>query len=304
MPKAAPAQSWVRWSEALDAFVRAASGTQGQGHINPMHSYVAARLVLEGGFHPREVSPRPPFSVRTIGSGSGARHLLEADVAVAGSGDRTVLGGLKTKDVDVVVTKDGIGPCLAVSMKGTLNAFRNLTNRMEEAVGDCANLHISYPALVYGFLHLLRGTYSGRIPKSAKHFLDPDEKTGGVKTADCAVLRDECVVDSITRYHDVMSRLTRRIDIRDEPSRYEAVAIVMADGRDSGLGRELSFFPVAQSQLRFDTFFETLLRQYDLRFVYSAPLLEPTTRRLCWDPESSVLAGPLGAEFRARVSGS
>ena len=44
-----------------------------------------------------------------------------------------MLGGLKTKDVDVVVSKPGIGPCVAVSIKGTLNAFRNLTNRMEEA---------------------------------------------------------------------------------------------------------------------------------------------------------------------------
>ena len=58
-----------------------------------------------------------------------------------------MLGGLKTKDVDVVVSKPGIGPCVAVSIKGTLNAFRNLTNRMEEAVGDCTNLHISYPNL-------------------------------------------------------------------------------------------------------------------------------------------------------------
>ena len=75
----------------------------------------------------------------------------------AGSrGERTILGGLKTKDVDVVVAKHGIGPVMAVSMKGTLNAFRNLTNRMEEAVGDCTNLHISYPALVYGFLQVMR----------------------------------------------------------------------------------------------------------------------------------------------------
>lgn len=52
------------------------------------------------------------------------------------------------------MTKDGIGPCIAVSMKGSLNAFRDLTNRLEEAVGDCTNIHIAYPALVYGFMHV------------------------------------------------------------------------------------------------------------------------------------------------------
>lgn len=78
--------------------------------------------------------------------------MLVHDPERAAGGELTVLGGLKTKDVDVVVTKPAIGPCIAVSIKGTLNAFRNLTNRMEEAVGDCTNLHISYPNLVYGFL--------------------------------------------------------------------------------------------------------------------------------------------------------
>ncbi len=59
--------------------------------------------------------------------------MLVHDPESAAGGELTVLGGLKTKDVDVVVSKPGIGPCVAVSIKGTLNAFRNLTNRMEEA---------------------------------------------------------------------------------------------------------------------------------------------------------------------------
>lgn len=70
---------------------------------------------------------------------------------LAGGGERTVLGGLKTKNVDVVVTREGIGPVLAVSCK-----LRNLTNRMEETIGECTNLHITYPALVLGYLVLLR----------------------------------------------------------------------------------------------------------------------------------------------------
>ena len=38
-----------------------------------------------------------------------------------------LLGGLKTKNVDVVVTKNGLGPVMAVSCKGATRAFRNLT---------------------------------------------------------------------------------------------------------------------------------------------------------------------------------
>ena len=39
------------------------------------------------------------------------------------------------------------------SMNG---AFRNLTNRMEETIGECTNLHITYPALVFGYLFIIR----------------------------------------------------------------------------------------------------------------------------------------------------
>ncbi|WP_198963534.1 hypothetical protein [Sinorhizobium fredii] len=82
---------------------------------------------------------------------SGKAQILEFDPLLAGGGERTVLGGLKTKNVDVVVTREGIGPVLAVSCK-----VRNLTNRMEETIGECTNLHITYPALVLGYLVLLR----------------------------------------------------------------------------------------------------------------------------------------------------
>lgn len=143
---------WISLKEALAAFAENVSGHQGSEHIKPLHWYVACRLVLEGGFHPDDITPRPPFSVAP----RGAKYFLIHSPETGSSGERTILGGLKTKDVDVVVAKQGIGPVIAVSMKGTLNAFRNLTNRMEEAVGDCTNLHIAYPALVYGFLQVLR----------------------------------------------------------------------------------------------------------------------------------------------------
>ena len=124
MARGANRCQWIGLPDALEAFVTARGKHQSQTHIRPLHWYVASRLVVEGGFHPDDIVPRPPFSVRSSRNG----HVLIHDPESAAGGELTVLGGLKTKDVDVVVTKRGIGPCVAVSIKGTLNAFRNLTN--------------------------------------------------------------------------------------------------------------------------------------------------------------------------------
>lgn len=104
--------------------------TQIQPHIMPLHEYVTCRPVLEGGFHPSELTPRPPLRVET----AGGRHCLVHDPDAATTAEATLLGGLKTKDVDIVVVKEGIGPVLAVSCKGMTGAVRNLTNRLEETI--------------------------------------------------------------------------------------------------------------------------------------------------------------------------
>ena len=121
---------------ALTEFVTAI-GTQGQQHIKPIHKYVSIRLVLEGGFRPDEITPHPPLKVET----RNGRHHLRFDPKAEDAREHTVLGGLKSKRVDIVVCKEGVGPLVAVSVKGTGNAFRNLTNRMEEAIGDSTNVH-------------------------------------------------------------------------------------------------------------------------------------------------------------------
>jgi len=136
---------WVSLTQALRAFACPSRVTQTSDHIRPLHWYVACRLCLEGGIPPDHITPRPPFTAK------GPGHVLEYDPLRGGTGEQTVLGGLKTKKVDVVVSVDGIGPVVAISLKGTLNAVRNLTNRMEEAGGDCTNLHMNYPSLVYAF---------------------------------------------------------------------------------------------------------------------------------------------------------
>ena len=57
----------------------------------------------------------------------------------------------------MTVSKQGDRPLRRrLASKEQSEGLRNLTNRMEEAIGDCTNLHISYPNLVYGFLHIMK----------------------------------------------------------------------------------------------------------------------------------------------------
>jgi hypothetical protein len=291
---------WVSRREALSTFVVAEEGVQGSRHIKPLHWYVACRLILEGGFLPNTVTPRPPFAVDVKGSGSSQRLLLRHDPAIGGTGERTVLGGLKTKSVDVVVALNGIGPCIAISMKGTLNAFRNLTNRMEEAVGDCTNLHITYPALVYGFLHVLRANREGPVPANGK-FLKPDEQ-GNVSVADVALRATGETSEQIRRYHDALSRLANRRHIRNDVTRYEAVALALVSPELTTLGDIITTYPPESSSLLIGDFFRRVYEQFDERFVYGAPDLAATTRRLAWDAASPALAQAPSLEFTPRVS--
>src|SRR3954470_10551775 len=96
---------WINQAEALHHFSTYKGATQGQHHIKPLHWYVSCRLVLEGGFHPDEINPHPPFGVKKDRSGK----LLFYDPDSATGTESTILGGLKTKNVDVVVTKHGLG---------------------------------------------------------------------------------------------------------------------------------------------------------------------------------------------------
>jgi hypothetical protein len=288
------------FGDACRGFAQPEGRTQSAGHIRPMHWYVACRLVIEGGFNPEYIKPRPPFRMQK----KGRSLFLHCDRSVATGSEATLFGGLKTKDVDVVVALPGIGPCVAISMKGTLNAFRNLTNRLEEAVGDCTNIHIAYPGLVYGFLHILRANREGPIPKSAEEILKPDPKTGLVKAADTALRANGDVTGFIQTYHNAMARLSDRKDLRDDLSRYEAVAILLISGEDVLPGSVVTSYPPTDSVLSFSNFFPAIYRQYDMRYVYGAPNLRTVTRRHFWHPESPALALPAVAECSPRISES
>ncbi len=262
-------------------FVRAVEGVQGSTHIKPLHWYVASRLVLEGGFDPNEVVPHPPFRVTK----RGRFEYLHFDPSVATGGERTVLGGLKTKNVDVTVAKDGVGPCVAISVKGTLNAYRNLTNRMEEAVGDCTNLHIAYPIMVCGYLNVLRTNRPGPIPENGKHFLEPDAH-GNVRNSDLAIRDDGKPAEGIVRYHAALRELTSRRGIRNDVSKYEAVSLVLVEPAGPREGDMVRDFPLSDSPLLFERFFKRLYDVYEERYVYGAPALRSTTGRRLWHSES------------------
>ena len=276
--------TWISRQDALRHFATFSGKTQSQQHIKPLHWYVACRLVLEGGFRPDEITPRPPFEIRKTKGVFELAHNRDAGTG----GERTILGGLKTKNVDVVVTKNGIGPVMAVSCKGAIGAYRNLTNRMEEAVGDCTNLHITYPAMVFGYMFVMRANRGNRESVGLE---DSESMSGRVlKPNDIAIGPDGHPVASIVRFHGALRELTERGGIRNDVSRYEAVALGLVESNQEQPGDLLEEFPRRNSPLRLENFFGALFRQYDERFVFSAPDLKNVTQRIEWSPSSPVFA--------------
>ncbi|HEY3887598.1 MAG TPA: hypothetical protein VGL73_03425 [Caulobacteraceae bacterium] len=268
----------------MSEFATFVGKTQSAEHIKPLHWYVACRLVLEGGFAPDDITPRPPFRVARRAGG----YFLEYDPTIAGGGERTILGGLKTKSVDVVVTREGIGPVLAISCKGVTGALRNLTNRMEETIGECTNLHITYPALALGYLVLIRANVqqeialAGAVPQSAG-------PTRQLAANDMALTVGGEPVAGIIRFHNALRELTGRRGVREDVSQYEAIAMSLVDMRRQHEGQAFDGFPPPGSPLRLEQFFSTLYLRYDERFLYSAPELASVTRRLEWAPNSPAL---------------
>lgn len=264
-----PMPPYLKLIDALAAFAAFADKTQSLGHIRPLHQHIASRLVLEGGFFPDEILPRPP--IRAIQARN--EWLLEYAPDEENSSEQTVLGGLKSKKIDVVVSKPGVGPVLAISVKGTTGAFRNLTNRMEEAIGDSTNVHLMYPGLVYGFFQIIRANRKGDANISAN---------------DVAVDSANQAVESVRRYHDALAELSGRRFVRDDFTRYERVAFALVDTDPGNLGGILREFPSTDSPLRSEGFFADLFTCYDIRFPYVGASL-PNLRRAVWSDRSPLL---------------
>jgi hypothetical protein len=201
------------------------------------------------------------------------------------------------------VTKPGIGPVLAVSCKGVTKAFRNLTNRMEETIGECTNLHITYPAMVIGYLVLMRANRTIQdvleapdLPSeddaAAAESIDepelPASRIGRIEANDIAIRENGEPVDGIQRFHAALSELTGRRGIQDEISRYEAIALALIEPQGERAGDIFPGYPSGESPLHLEGFFTALYQQYEERFVYGAPTLASRTRRLTWSPNSSL----------------
>ena len=59
-------------------------------------------------------------------------------------------------DIRPLKCKRTLSRLLVVSCKGVTGAYRNLSNFLEETVGECTDLRITYMPLVLGYLVLLR----------------------------------------------------------------------------------------------------------------------------------------------------
>jgi hypothetical protein len=264
---------YVNITQALRVFAEAAAH-QSQEHIRPTHQYVALRLVLEGGFLPDEITPHPPVRATRAREGWSLEYAPELET----TSESTVFGGMKTKQIDVVIAKKGVGPVVAVSVKGTFRAYRNLVNRMEEAIGDSTNVHVMYPGLVYGFLSLIRA----------------NRESEGYSANDMGIAQNGTVSSQIQRYFAALNEMAGRKFVRNDYTRYEAVGLVLVENSDPLSGAVNATFPQPESPLRIEPFFSRLFEIYDLRYPTRAEHM-PAIRRAEWVPNS-----PLFQEITAR----
>jgi len=269
MPEIIPFLQYLNLQDAMKACVEGT--TQSQAHIKPLHRHFAMRLVIEGGFFPDEITPCPPFTHER----RKKENLLLWNEAIGSKSERTVIGGVKTKQIDIVVTKPSLGPVMALSFKATQNAFRNLTNRMEEAIGDCTNIHLRYPSLVYGFYHAIVTNRSTQI--GLHRFVRSKN--------DLSVGNDGLIVSQVLRYIRAIEALSDRSSQWADPSGYEAIAVHMVESDPSIVGQSFAWTAEAQSRLNREQFLEKLLRIYDFRYPFMAGSM-PETRRVEWSPRS------------------
>lgn len=233
---------------ALGAFCDPTSNLRAQEHIKPFHYYSAIRLVLEGGFEPETILPSPPFASckQTL-----EQYRLEYTPDQTSTSEATILGGLRTKQIDLTARSAEAGPTLGISFKTTSNAFRNIPNRVEELLGDVTNIHLRYPAFTYGFCHIVQKVTESEAPqRNDASFTDNGEP-----------------VRSIQHFHDLLTKLVGRRRITDRPELYESVAFLVVECLPTG---PIIYpdYPPQDSPVHFRHFFERLYRIYDERYCY------------------------------------
>jgi len=164
---------------------------------------------------------------------------------------------------------------------------------MEETIGECINLHITYPAMVFGYLFVIRANRAAAVVAE----LATQERVSARTLAanDIAMQRGGEPVEAILRFHAALRELTGRRGIRNDGSRYEAVALALIETTGAETGEVLAGFPPHDSPLRLEQFFQTLYLRYEERYLYGAPELKAITQRLIWSPASSVFSHAEGA---------
>lgn len=264
----------------------AVPATQPGQLVSSLRRYVASRLVIEGGFDPDWIWPRPPITVDRNRDGL----LLSHDPDAANADRLTLPGALQAAKPDVTVTIPTIGPVLAVSLEGTesvaVGRVPELTGGLERIAGACVNLHVMYPALVYGFWHVLGASQvHDLVPVAA-----PDPVGGPGYHGDHARTGTGALTAELRRYHDALARLSEREDIRDDPSRYEACALTLVE-QSGGLqqGSPNPHYPLSGSLLDCNRMFRRLYATYERRFVESTLSLRPKTERKFWHRDSPLL---------------
>jgi hypothetical protein len=203
---------------------------------------------------------RDQLSALKLGLDSGGQSITT---------DPTVIGAYLPKTVDVVALHPTAGPTLAISVKSlTRGVTKNLTNRVEEYVGEATNLHTRYPMLVFGFLLVLEIRTVARTPSDPDIMFD--ERDGELVPRPLAVR----VMERVRTFGD------RRL-LTDPVGSYEATTTLFAinwTAPDSGLGPGPVSFSTTQpprwSDLSIQRFFLRLSEIYQER----NPMLVPRDR--------------------------
>ena len=133
---------------------------------------------------------------------------------------------------------------------------------MEEAVGDCTNLHIAYPPLVCGYLFVMRANRAEEVGRDLG--VDEDGSQGNpsprkLTENDVAVDGEGRPVESIRRFHAALRELADRRGIRNDVSSYEAIAFALASTEPARAGDIIEGFPEPGGPLRFERFFDSLI---------------------------------------------
>ncbi len=124
---------------------------------------------------------------------------------------------------------------------------------MEEALGECTNVHLMYPGFVFGFLHLIKFAKLSEVEKTDASFTEKGDP-----------------LPAFRRYHEVLISLSGRSTLTEPGIRYEAVALLAYRCRE-GKTEIVKGYPPESSPVHFSKFFQKLYDLYDLRYGYPDP---------------------------------